>query len=230
MLCLTPVLALAQMDVPAVTYPKLVQRASSLAGFVPRGWVVEQIKRTDLNGDGRTDAVFVLHGNDPRNILENKVELGAPRLNTNPRMVAVVFARAGGFDLIAQNHNLIPRYDSPNMDDPFNEISLKNGKFRVEIGFWASAGSWMTSTTSFLFRFQDGCVRLIGYDRHELGRNTGDTTDISVNYLTGKVKKTTGNEGTGASSTRWSTMGTNRKLCLQTMGNGYEFDPETGKP
>jgi hypothetical protein len=226
-LCLTPVLALAQMDVPAVNYPKLVKRSLSLAGFVPKGWVLEQRKSGDLNGDGRADAMLVLHQNDPRNVLENKDGLGVAKLNSNPRMIGVVFARAGGFDLIAENHQLVPRYDAPNMDDPFDGITLQRGTFRVVTHYWASAGSWAEWTASFQFRFQNGCVRLIGYDRNDRQRNSGEAMGSSVNFLTGQVKKTVYDPLTEKESARWSTLKANPKRCLETMGNGWEFEPES---
>ena len=227
-LSLTPVLALAQMDVPTVTYPKLVQRASSIAGFVPKGWVLEQTKTGDLNGDGRADAVLVLHQNDPRNILENKDGFGVARLNSNPRIVAVVLTRAGGgYDLIAENHRLIPRYDAPNMDDPFDSVTLKKSAFRVTTHYWASAGSWTEWTTSFLFRYQNGCVRLNGYDRNDRQRNSGEEQGISVNFLTGQVKKTVYDPLKDKTSANWSRLSKNPKRCFEAMGNGWEFEPET---
>ena len=102
-------------------------------------------------------------------------------------MLAVVFAdpNRGGFGLVAQNHSRSPRHDIATIDDPFSDAAMPRGKFRVEIGHRASIGRWTPWTTSFPFCDLNGCVRLIGYDRGESVRNTGNTNDVSIRPLAG---------------------------------------------
>ena len=72
------------------------------------------------NNDGRPDHAFVLHQADPRNVLDNRGKLGSERLDSNPRVLAVALARPdGGYALALQDAALIPRHESPTMDDPF---------------------------------------------------------------------------------------------------------------
>ncbi len=224
---LIPLTAIAQIgDAPNVIFPRLMERASTIAGFVPKGWQLERKRIRDLNGDHRPDAVLVLHQNDPRNVLDDPSDPIHP-LDTNPRMLVVMLARAnGGYKRVSQNHRLIPRYNSPFNDDPFDDVALTGNTFRVITHYWASAGSWETWTTLFTFRYQNGCVGLIGYDRNNFQRNSGESNGISVNYLTGKIKKTTDDPQTGDTAVQWSSLSNNRKLCLETLGDGWAFDPE----
>jgi hypothetical protein len=220
-------LALAQIDdVPTARYPRLPNTASSPQGFIPTGWKLERRINTDLNADGRADVVLVLHQNDPANVIRNPNGFGAQVLNSNPRLLAVIFAQRDGYRLVTQNNALIPRWDSPTMDDPFADLSSQNRVFKVKIGFWASAGTWFTSTSSFVFRWQNGCVRLIGFDGLELQRNSGEFTETSVNYLTARVKTITGYEGKETRQTTWSTLKQNRLVCLDRLGSGFAFNPK----
>src|SRR5882724_2087426 len=74
---------------PEATYPKLAIHAVSPDDFIPKGWNLESMKKGDLNGDGRIDIALVLHQNDPRNVIHNKVGLGVNQYDTNPRILAV---------------------------------------------------------------------------------------------------------------------------------------------
>jgi hypothetical protein len=216
-------------DAPNVTYPRLIRYANRLEKFVPKGWRLERKRIGDLNHDRLPDAVLVMRQNNPNNVLDNPEGMGVDKLDTNPRIVLVVFARAsGGYQLMSNSHDLIPRNLEPVNDDPFEDVVLKANTFKVVLHFFASAGTWYTSQTSFLFRYQNGCVRLIGYDQSEYQRNTGQTSETSVNYLTGKIKKNTETQPS-IFEVKWSTLKTNPKMCLENLGDGWDFDPELVK-
>ena len=98
---------------PPVRIPALPQDAVDARAFAPPGWILQIQAAGDLNGDGRPDLVFVLHETDKRNILHDAGS-GSEPLDTNPRILAVAFAKPdGGYQLVAQNSQLIPRRDSP---------------------------------------------------------------------------------------------------------------------
>src|SRR5437764_999325 len=81
-------------------------------------------------------------------------------------MLVVLFGnRSGGYDLAVANHKLIPRRVNPNQDPPFNGVTIANGVLRVKMHEFLEAGGWRMGTNSFAFRWQDGTLRLIGYDR-----------------------------------------------------------------
>lgn len=214
-------------EIPDVTYPQLPRQAPVAEKFVPSGWKLEKQERADLNGDGKADLLLLLRQNEPRNIVSNEDGLGVDALDTNPRILAAAFGTASGYRLILENHTLIPRHDSPTIDDPLGEVSIVRGTLQVSLHFWASAGSWSTSQTKFTFRYQEGCFKLIGYDSNETHRASGETTNISVNYSTRKMSQQSDNISEDKpGKTIWKSLPARPKLCLDEIGNGWNFSPE----
>jgi len=226
--------AAQELAIPAVTYPALPREAASAEGFVPPGWQLEAQARGDLNGDGKADLAFVLHATDPKNVVANPDGLGVKSLDTNPRILAAAFARVSGdgYDLVLENHALIPRRTDPVMDDPFDSVAasgleVARGTLRLRLGVFASAGSWGMSNMTWTFRWQTGRFELIGYDRTDTNRGSGEIEGLSVNYLTRRAKRTVGSIESDAEKTRWETLARGPLLSLDEVGDGLEFDPDS---
>ena len=228
LLCAVPMVLRAELIPPDVAYPVLPAEAKTRADFIPRGWTVEKQAEADLNGDGRLDFMMVLLMAEPRNVVENPDGFGVDVLDTNPRMLVVGFQdQKHRYRLQVANHTLIPRRINPVLDDPFVDAVASNGALKVSLTFWASAGSWFTSRVSYTLRFQSGCFRLIGYDSDETKRNTGERTVISINYLTGRVKESTGTiEDDEVLKDEWRSLRGARNVCLEEIGDGLDFSPE----
>jgi hypothetical protein len=212
---------------PPVAFPTLPAQAQTKAGFVPKGWVVEKESSGDLNGDGVPDWMLVLQMSDPKNVIKNS-GLGPDELDTNPRMLVVAFAdkSTNKVSLALANHTLIPRLTHPTMEDPLENAAIVKGTVQVSISFFMTAGSWYTTQNKFMFRYQDGCFKLIGYDSTEIKRNTGEMSTVSVNYLTKKAKITKGNVENDDTKVSWKTVRTPSLLCLDAVGDGLDFSPE----
>lgn len=225
--CMAPVQA-QEDDMPPVSYPALPSQAVEAAGFVPDGWQVERTQAGDLDGDGRNDLLLVLRMHDPANLIARD-DSGDETFDTNPRMLAIAFAQpAGGYRLVLQDHALIPRADNFSADDYLDgedAVEIRDGRVFVRLHWWLSMGGWGTSNTTYTFRWQDGCVRLIGYDLDDLQRNSGETVSTSINYLTGKVRIDTGSIEDDRTRTRWAKLPSKTTKCLQDIGDGFEFDP-----
>jgi hypothetical protein len=56
-------------------------------------------------------------------------------------------------------------------------------------------------------------------------RNTGETTEISVNYSTGRMKISTGSIENDKTKVRWRTLPKRPLLTVDQIGDGMEFDP-----
>lgn len=225
--------AIAQdLVIPDVDYPSLVKSSPSAEGFVPKGWKLESQLKGDLNGDGLEDLVLVLHEQDARNRVTHD-GLGENPVDTNPRILAVAFAQAaGGYVLALENHELIPRHDDPVLDDVLDEsggVFIKRGTLQVALHMWASAGSWGTSTTTYTFRWQNARFELIGYHLSSLMRNSGETSDLSINYSTGQVKRSEGSaaDDTDAvkSKATWEKLSSSKRWTIDSVGDGMDFQP-----
>jgi len=211
-----------------VVFPALPAQARTQADLVPKGWIVEMESRGDLNGDRVPDLLLVLHMTDPSNVITND-GFGASELDTNPRILVVAFADKATkkYSLALANHTLIPRHTNPNMDDPLEGAEIVKGTLQVSLWFWMSAGSWYESQTRFTFRYQDGCFKLIGYDSTGRQRNREETSTVSINYLTKKVKTTKGNIQDDRTNVSWKTVRIPSLPCLDAVGDGLDFDPES---
>ncbi|MDH3743219.1 MAG: hypothetical protein OER56_16635, partial [Hyphomicrobiales bacterium] len=117
---------------------------------------------------------------------------------------------------------------SPNQDDFLGEaggLSIKNGVLNVQINLFMSAGGWDAGSRTFRFRHQGGQFKLIGFDSSNVHRGSGETTDVSVNYLNRKAKVATGSIENDIVKTKWSRLPKQPLLTIQQVGNGLEFEP-----
>lgn len=218
--------AARDLAIPDVTYPRLPAEAASAAGFAPPGWRAEAEATGDLNGDGAADLALVLHAQDPANIVANP-GMGSRSIDTNPRILAVAFGRAeGGYALALQDEALIPRHIDPTLADPFDargDLAIRRGTLRVTMHRFANIGSWYTENRTFTFRWQDGRFALIGYDSMALHRGSGETEEVSINYLTHRMKISAGSIESDASRVRWRSLPARPLRSLGDVGDGLAF-------
>ena len=209
----------------SVESPGLPKRAASVAGFVPPGWVIEQQLPGNFNRDGRADALVLLRM-APTAVEQSPADSSAARLST-PRVIAVLLGTRNGYELSASNGRLVPQVDLNNQEDPMtdSELSVRPGGFDIRIGMTAGGGSYLGAVLHYRFRHQNGCFRLIGFDRRETHRATLDTHDLSVNFLTGAVVLATGNAQSDATRSRRERLAVNPRRCFQDLGSLVDFKP-----
>ena len=213
--------------IPPVRYPAPPRHSATLNGFVPKGWKLTEKALGDLNGDRIPDAALVVWMGDPANRIHPSYD-PKTRYDTNPLMLVVVFGgKSGGYDLAVANHQLIPRRVNPNQDPPFNGVAIANGVLRVKMHEFLEAGGWRSGTSSFAFRWEQGALRLIGYDRDAIIKNTGATEVVSVNYPARRLVVTTGTmAGDTPDQTKTIALPDKPRLTLEQVGDGLMFEPE----
>ena len=168
--------------------------AADFSAYAPKGWKIIKSVEGDLNGDNQADAVLVLQKQDKANIIPND-SMVQTELDTNPRMLKVLFKQADGYKTAVENTTLIPpESDKDNgcLADPLSDVSINKGRLKVHFEWFYSCGSWWMSHSDYLFRYQNDRFLLIGYSHYEYHRASGEINEYSDNYLTGKRKRTTG--------------------------------------
>lgn len=231
---LAPMLLLANTDNHAgeETRADPIPLNSAVAeGFVPDGWYLERSVEGDLNADGMSDIVLIMRQNDPKLLIDNE-GLGRDRYDSNPRTILVAVKQSGGGYLrIAQNDQIIPVISSGTMDDPIGDagdgsLSIVKGVMRLRISFWASAGAWQMFNRTFLFRWDGGRVRLIGYDNYYVHRGSGELKTTSINYLTRRKKSQNGSIEDAHVPEVWSKISRKPSILFDNIGDGFDFDPD----
>ena len=172
--------------------------SDTLAQWVPNGWKVITNNVGDLNRDGIDDVVLVTEKTNPAN-LKKKPEgsLGPKIINLNPRRLIILLRSSIGLKEVLRRDDLLPSENAEDMDcleDPLvnGGVSIARGNLVIELQDRRSCGSYGVVNEKFTFRTQDTRFQLIGYDRSESSRSTGERSEYSTNYLTGKKKITTG--------------------------------------
>ncbi len=159
-----------------------------LKSFVPKGWKIIKQPTGDLNKDGIEDVAMVIQKTDAANI---KKENGMT-IDKNSRTLLILFGKAtkGCYELNTESKTFILAHEDVIMDDPFEGIEIKNGTLKISFKDFRSMGSWETSQSSYIWRFQDGLFKLIGANDSSFHRADGDATDLSINFSTNKYSLT----------------------------------------
>ncbi|NTU93466.1 MAG: hypothetical protein HGB29_03000 [Chlorobiaceae bacterium] len=211
---------------PAAYFPNLVSIALTPEGFVQPGLKLEKVAKGDLNGDTLPDLAMVIKMDDPKNLLKDPEEPERDALDTNPRMIAVALAaKSGGYTLYTVNMSLVPRLEDPYMNDPFVDLTISRGSMRLSLEQSSSAGSWSSSTIAFAFRKGPQEMELIGYDRTDVHRASGELTETSVNFLSGRQLTSTGNVSNDRKVTKVTLLPKRPLPTMGFMGDGFSFDP-----
>ena len=203
------------------------QKAKTVNEFIPKGW--KEISNTsgDLNNDKLKDTIIVIEKEDKKNIKKND-GLGPDYLNLNPRILLILFKQKDGtYTLVSKNDKDFisspNSEDEPTLEDTFDGISIKNNTLIINFNYFYSAGSWGTSKTNYIFRYQNNRFELIGFSETSFMRNSGEEEEVSVNFSTNKIKTTTGGnvfEGNvNNPKSKWKTVNFKRKYTLDEMSD-----------
>lgn len=217
-----------QQDFPmpmAADYPKVPETGARPADFIPPKWKIIGEDEGDLNGDKISDTVLAIQGTDAKFISKN-TGLGTDPFDTNPRMLVILFNTGNGFKLAEKSNSMIAMPDSPTMETPFDSVEIKNGVLHIKQHIFMNAGGWGTSNYTYKFRYQNGEFALIGADRMELQRNTGETTDSGYNFLTRKVEIKKGNIENNRTKRTLRVFKVGKLQTIKTFPKPFEWEVE----
>ena len=210
--------------------PKLKETAQTSLGLVPANWKMISSVMGDLNKDGLEDLVFVIQNTNLEKIQIDKEFIGNST-DLNPRVLAIYFwnPKLNRFEKQMQKNNLIPLKDAPNIVDPFDSSDgievTKKGILKIRFRFFATMGSWATSGHLYKFRYQNNHFSLIGYDRYELRRNTGETIDYSIDFLSKRMSMSESNiERDKPKSVKWTNFELKKLKTLNSFDTFQEWE------
>ena len=209
-------------------YPKLPASARNFNEFIPPNWKLMGKATGDLNGDKTQDAVLVVQGTYPEFVQKND-GLGSGEFDTNPRMLIILLKNSAqnNYELVEQSKTFIIMPDSPRMTEPFQSVKFAGGVLQLDFEIFYSAGSWGTSQASYKFKQINGEFALIGADKTESMRNSGETETRSYNFLTNKMSVTTGNFSKAAKAkTKWKTYKIAKLKTLRTFLKPFDWEIE----
>jgi hypothetical protein len=208
-------------------YPILPKKSKNINDFVPKHWEIIARADGDLDGDKNPDCVLITQANYARFLNKNE-GFGGNVLDTNPRMLIILFKSDNGqYKIAKQSNTFIVIPDSPIMTEPFTSVKIRNDVLELGFELWYSAGTWWAAEYSYKFKFSNREFQLIGVDKTELWRNTGKKETRSYNFLTGKMNVTTGDiEVEKRSKPIWKTFKLKKMKTFDTFKKPFSWEIE----
>jgi hypothetical protein len=206
---------------------ELINQGDSLTSLVPNGWKILTYSYGDLNNDGIDDLALIIQGTD-----STKIKLcdgfSVDTIDLNPRILAIYFknSQTNKFEKQLQSDSFILIREEPAMDDPFDTIEISNdGILKIDFHIFYNVGSWFMSRNSYKFRFQNNEFELIGYDSDEVIRNSGETTNYSINFSAKKIciKKGSISEDK-PKSVKWKKFNLKKLKTIESLGKPFNWN------
>jgi hypothetical protein len=209
------------------SYPIIKTTASQVSDFIPSGWALLDTAMGDLNKDGIADIALVIQFRDSARI----TLIGYNDVDTvfaQPRMLLIAFYNNNGkeFHLVEQSNTFILSHDDPNMEEPFQDISITKGILQIDFNIFMNSGGWGTFINSYKFRYESNEFKLIGADYHYINRGSGETEDRSYNFLTRRVKISKGTISSDKSKTKMQTISTTELKTFKTYIQPFSWKIE----
>jgi hypothetical protein len=212
-------IGIAAFSQSSFSYPAIAVAGNSIADFIPEKWTLLDSTAGDLNKDRYSDLAFVLQYEDSIPWPEDETNFEDTVL-TQPRILVIAFqdTNTHAWELKLQHNSFIGLYDNPFLDDPFQGIGIQRGVLRLDFHIFRTAGGWMMTSITYLFRYEKNAFRLIGADEQQINRATLEYEARSFNLLTRKWSSKTGNYDKGKETKAiWSTLPNQPPILLENL-------------
>jgi hypothetical protein len=190
--CLESSFAQAWKTPTTSDFPTLIKDAKDVRSFIPKNWNVVARADGDLNSDRLPDTVLIVRGSLQKFLWKDQYL--SDYFDTNPRILMIIFqTRAKTFRLVESSNTFIIPPDNPSMEEPFKSVRIKKGVLNFSFTEWYSSGTWYTADRTYRFKLLGGQFKLIGADKSESMRNSGEVETRSYNFITDRLKLTISN-------------------------------------
>jgi len=208
-------------------YPEINGHGKNIIDFIPHNWILLDSTRGDLNNDRSNDLAFIIQYRDSVSLIKREGDF-SDTVITQPRILIVVFydPETKQYKLIEQNNTFILNHDNPNMEEPFQDISISKGVLKIDFQVFMNMGSWGMSNNDYKFRYNDKEFVLIGADYNSTNRSSGETEDRSYDFLSKTVKISTGKTSTDKQKTEWRKIRMEKLKTLKTFIQPFTWEVE----
>lgn len=209
------------------SYPIITSHGQNISDFIPKNWVLLDSAKGDLNNDHFDDLCFVIKYKDTITLVKQS-ENYLDTILSQPRMLIISFLNPSSkqFDYVEQSNTFIMSHDDPNMEEPYQGISISNQVLQIDFQIFMNMGGWGSSNNSYKFRYQDKEFILIGADCNSFQRNTGEMENRSYNFLTKKVKIEVGNVSSEKTKVKWRNFKIAKPKTLKTFIEPFTWEVE----
>ncbi len=147
------------------SYLSINNQGKDINSFIPNGWTLLDSTKGDLNKDNHNDLVLIIQHKNSVTIIKNDSDYSDTVL-TQPRILIILFHNqtANQYQLVEQSNSFILNHDDPNMEEPYQDISVSNGVLKIDFQIFMNMGGWGMSNNSYKFRYQANQFVLIGAD------------------------------------------------------------------
>lgn len=208
-------------------YPKINVYGKNLLDFIPHNWTLLDSTTGDLNNDQSNDLAFVIQYRDSVSLIKTENDFSDTVL-TQPRILIIAFydKETQQYKMIEQSNTFILNHDDPNMEEPFQDISISKGVLRIDFQIFMNMGGWGMSNNTYKFRYEDKEFILIGADYNSTNRGSGEMEDRSYNFISKKVKTSTGNISTDKQKTEWRKFQIEKLKTFKTFIQPFTWEVE----
>lgn len=209
------------------SYPQIGSHGKITPDFIPQNWILLDSAIGDLNNDKYNDLCLVIQYKDTVSLVK-KDGNDSDTILSQPRILIISFYNPSSnqFDFVEQSNTFILSHNDPNMEEPFQGISISNKILQIDFQIFMNMGGWGMSNNSYKFRYQNKEFTLIGADYNSAQRNTGETENRSYNFLTKKVKIETGNFSSDTQKIKWRKFQIAKLKTLKTFGEPFTWEVE----
>lgn len=205
------------------SYPSISDNGKQVIDFIPSGWTSLDSAIGDLNKDSLSDIAIIIQHADSAILLTDDGDT----VITQPRMLLILFQNPDkqSFRLAEKSNTFILNHDQPNLEEPYQAMTIQKGVLKIEFQLFYNMGSWYVTNASYQFRYQQNEFLLIGADRFSFHRATHDFEEYSYNFLTGKRSYRKGNDDK-ESKTVWKVLPQTKLKSLRTFRQPFTWEVE----